>query len=440
MRVIVVGGGIAGLGAAFRLREAGHAVVLLEKDTEVGGRCRSVLWNGVWAVTGAFAFLGSETNLTEQAKKLGIHQPDQLADLTAAHQWNVWVKRKQAVHFGSFDLLGAARHPFIPFGEKARLLATIPALARQVIAGDPRDITSAAAFDDVNACAYFRRYAPTFVDYFLEPCMGMFCGYGEDDFSLAWTVWSSSGRLSWGAKNIWSFKERGAGRLTWALGEHLRQDPGCDLRLGQAVRSVHPQGQGVRIETDAGTVTGDAVVMAVPGNHVAGLMPELDDARRAFFDSVDYAGHHIVYYLLDRPKGELLDTYVLPAADGFKRTGNLRFTDMGNGKTFAHSQWKDWGCRRHAGASDAELLDIAWRDVVDVLPELAATRVLDSFISRQPDAICKRPKGYIAGLQRFQALGRLERVVFCGDYLSNSTVGQSHWSGMQAAEQLMELA
>ena len=42
MRVIVVGAGIAGLGAAYKLREEGHEVVLLEKDTEPGGRCRSV--------------------------------------------------------------------------------------------------------------------------------------------------------------------------------------------------------------------------------------------------------------------------------------------------------------------------------------------------------------------------------------------------------------
>jgi oxygen-dependent protoporphyrinogen oxidase len=177
--------------------------------------------------------------------------------------------------------------------------------------------------------------------------------------------------------------------------------------------------------------------MAVPGNKVSALMPALDAERRAFFDSVDYAGHHIVYYLLDRPKGDLLDTYVLPAADGFRRTGNLRFTDMGNGTTFAHSQWKDWGCRQHADASTADLLTIAWSDVVDALPQLAETRVIDSFISRQPDAICKRPKGYIRSLRRFLDLGPMPRVAFCGDYLTNSTVGQSHWSGLQAAEDLI---
>ncbi|MBS0593803.1 MAG: FAD-dependent oxidoreductase [Proteobacteria bacterium] len=436
MRVIVVGAGIAGLGAAYRLREEGHEVVLLEKAAEPGGRCRSVQWQGLWAVTGAFAFLGSETNLVEQAQKLGLYTPDQLSDLTAAHRWNVLVKRTEALDFGAFDMVAAARHPYIPLGEKARLLAALPRMARQMLKSDPRDITSALALDDVNACEYFRRYSPTFVDYFLEPCMGMFCGYGEDDYSLAWAAWSSVGRLSWSDGTMWSFKERGAGRITWALGQHLAADPGTDYRLGQAVERVEAGADGVRVHLAGESLDGDAVVMAVPGNQVAALMPGLDAARRSFFEQIDYAGHHIVYYMLDRPKGELLDTYVLPAADGFRRTGNLRFTDLGNGRTFAHSQWKDWGCRQHAGASTEELLAIAWADVVDAVPALQGTRVIDSFISLQPHAICKRPKGYVTRLKRFRDLGPLARVAFCGDYLSNSTVGQAHWTGLEAAREL----
>lgn len=441
MRIIVVGGGIAGMGAADRLREAGHDIVLLEQDAEAGGRCRSVQWHGVWAVTGAFAFLGAETNLTDLARKLGIDQPDGMVDLTAAHQWNVLVERKRTVAFGAFDLISAAKHPAIPLLEKAKLLATLPKLAQVAVAGDPRDITTAAALDDVNACEYFRKFSPTFVDYFLEPCVAMFCGYGADDYSLAWTAWSTAGRLSWSGDQIWSFKERGAGRITFELSRSLAADPRVEVRLGCGATEVRHHAIGVEVdivaEGRAETLRGDAVVMAVPGNKVATLMPALDAERRAFFDAIDYAGHHTVYYLLDRPKGDLLDTYVLPAADGFRRTGNLRFTDIGDGTTFAHSQWKDWGCRQHAGASTADLLTIAWSDVVDALPQLADTRVIDSFISRQPDAICKRPKGYIRNLRRFRDLGPLPRVAFCGDYLTNSTVGQAHWSGLTAAQELM---
>lgn len=440
MRVIIVGGGIAGLGAAWRLRELGHEVVLLEQEAEPGGRCRSVHWQGRWADTGAVAFLGSEDNLLEQARKLGIGGPDQLVDITGTQRWNVLVQRRALVDIGAFDLSAAARHPMIPLREKARLLAALPRLTRLAMAADPREITSTAALDDENACAFFRRLSPTFVDYFLEPCMGMFCGYGEEDFSLAWLAWSAAGRLSWSGDHVWTFREGGAGRLTREMGRALAADPGVELRLGSRALAVRDTGTRVRVDVDDGQAAhgleADAAILAVPGHCVARLLPALDTARRRFLEGIDYAGHHILYYLLDRPQGALRDTCVLPAADGFRRTGNLRFTDLGNGTTFAHAQWKDHGCRAHAQASDDELLDLAWADAQEALPELRGTRRIDSFAARQPAAICKRPQGYIRQLRAFHALGPLPRIGFCGDWLSNSTVGQSHWTGLQAAEAL----
>lgn len=442
MHVIVAGAGIAGLGAAWRLREEGHRVTLVEQGAEVGGRCRSVPWHGLWPVTGAFAFLGAEGNLVDLSKKLGLYTTASVVDLTAAHRWNVLIDRREVVDFGAFDLMAAARHPRIPFAEKARLLTTLPKLVRQMMAADPEDIASVADFDDVSACDYFRRHSPTFVDYFLEPCMGMFCGYAEEDFSLAWTVWSSTGRLSWaGDSGMWTFRERGAGRLTWALGEHFAQDPGTALRLRHTLTQLEFDDAGVSAQAlgpqGPVSIRADAAVVALPGHRVAPVMRGLDDARRAFFDQIDYAGHHILYYLLDRPRGELLDTYVLPAADGFRRTGNLRFTDLGDGRTFAHAQWKEPGCRQHADAAPQELLDLAWADMLDAVPALRGTRVIDRLASPQPAAICKRPVGYIAALRRWRELGPLPRVAFCGDYLSNSTVGQSHASGVRETEALM---
>ncbi len=443
MRVAVVGGGIAGLGAAYRLREGGHDVVLLEKESEPGGRCRSLLWNGQWIVRGAFAFIGSETNLQDLARKLGIYRDEQLVDMTPWHRWNVLVKRKEVVRFEEFSLLDAARHPFIPALEKAKLLATLPAIARQVLAGDPRDITSSIDFDDVNACEYFRRFSPAFVDYFLEPCLALFCGYGPDDYSLAWTLWGASGRHAW-ANSWWSFGERGTGRLTWELGRFLERDGGTDYRLGCHVQEVRYGRDGVTVEAQAAgaqqTIRADAAVIAVPGTKVAAIMPGLDSERAAFFGQIDYSGHHIAYFLLDRAKGGLPDSYVLPAADGFLRSANFSFSDLANGQTLAFSEWKDRGCREHAAATSEELLDLSWRDFVDVLPELGGTRVIDRFISLQPEAICKRPKGYVTSIKKFRDLGPLDRVVFCGDYLANSTVGQAHWSGVTAAEQLMARA
>jgi len=176
MQIAVVGGGIAGLGAAFRLREAGHDVVLLEKEAEPGGRCRSLLWQGQWIVRGAFAFIGSESNLVELARKLGIYRADAIVDMTPWHRWNVLVKRKEVARFQEFNLLDAAKHPAIPLVEKTRLLAALPTLAKAALTYDPDDITSSVDHDTISACDYFERYSRTFVDYFLEPCLALFCG------------------------------------------------------------------------------------------------------------------------------------------------------------------------------------------------------------------------------------------------------------------------
>eukprot|EP01051_Picozoa_sp_SAG22_P028994 SAG22_NODE_10513_length_530_cov_1.651972_2_plen_49_part_01 len=43
---VVVGGGIAGLATAGRLRRAGYEVTLLEKNDRVGGRCDYLEWGG----------------------------------------------------------------------------------------------------------------------------------------------------------------------------------------------------------------------------------------------------------------------------------------------------------------------------------------------------------------------------------------------------------
>ena len=50
MHTVVVGGGIAGLGAAWKLREAGVDVTIVDANPDVGGRCRSFHWHDMWLI------------------------------------------------------------------------------------------------------------------------------------------------------------------------------------------------------------------------------------------------------------------------------------------------------------------------------------------------------------------------------------------------------
>src|SRR5262245_25014628 len=58
--VAVVGGGIAGLGAAHTLKKAGVDVTVFEAASEAGGRMRSQQWGGTWVDRGAEFFADTD--------------------------------------------------------------------------------------------------------------------------------------------------------------------------------------------------------------------------------------------------------------------------------------------------------------------------------------------------------------------------------------------
>lgn len=185
MRVAIVGAGIAGLGAALRLREKGHEVTVFERASNAGGRCGSIHWWGEWRITGAFAFITSEDNLIAQARSLGIYDTLPRVELTEDHEQFLLYRRSKLIKQRSFAVADILRNEAIPIREKAALGLAFPKLAGQLVRNDPRDLTTAAQLDTDTACGWFRRHSPAFVDYYLEPTMQMFCGYGEDDYSLA---------------------------------------------------------------------------------------------------------------------------------------------------------------------------------------------------------------------------------------------------------------
>ena len=72
MKIAVVGGGISGLSAAYRLREAGHEPTVFEASTEVGGKIHSERRNGYLVEHGPNGFLSSRVAVLDLAKDLGL--------------------------------------------------------------------------------------------------------------------------------------------------------------------------------------------------------------------------------------------------------------------------------------------------------------------------------------------------------------------------------
>ncbi|MGL4743112.1 MAG: FAD-dependent oxidoreductase, partial [Phycicoccus sp.] len=138
MQVIVVGGGIAGLGAARDLRRAGAEVTVVEKGGEIGGRCRSTRFAGQDVALGAFAFPERDTALTRLADELGLRDDDIVQDLTTGHLLRLFRRDGRTDDVASITPAHLLTIPFVPLRERAAVARLGLLAARMAVTGGYR--------------------------------------------------------------------------------------------------------------------------------------------------------------------------------------------------------------------------------------------------------------------------------------------------------------
>ncbi len=92
-KVVVIGGGIAGLTAAFRLKQAGIEVTLLEKNERLGGAIHSVKENGFLVEIGPNTILETSPKVTELIRDAGLEKEKVYANDQAKNRYIVRNKK-----------------------------------------------------------------------------------------------------------------------------------------------------------------------------------------------------------------------------------------------------------------------------------------------------------------------------------------------------------
>lgn len=268
MRILVVGGGIAGLSAAWELERRGAAVTLVESRDRLGGNIHTITDGPYRVEAGPHSFLGSAESIFRLARELGIEDRLRPAAPSAALRYIFHDGQLKALPTGPLSFLST---PLLSAKTKWRFL-TEPFRKMH----HPPE-TSVA--DWMRA-----HFGPDFVDHFIAPFVsGIYAGDAERlcmsaAFPKFYGFEQATGSMIGGAlrymraqqrlrgesadplprrKGTWTFDE-GMDVLVSALEKQLK----ARIYTGTALRSLRREADGWHAALEGEQERFDGVVMA----------------------------------------------------------------------------------------------------------------------------------------------------------------------------------
>jgi protoporphyrinogen/coproporphyrinogen III oxidase len=388
--IIIAGGGISGLSAAFELTRRGVRFCLLEASDRVGGLIRTEQHGGFTIDAGADSMLANKPPARVLCEEAGL--TPRLQPMRARHAFVLSGDRLYPLPSPSvlglpLTLRAAAGFELLPVAARFRVLL------EPFLPAGPEEDESIASF-------FTRRFGAAAAALVGQPLLGGIHAGDTTRLSVRslfpnlveaerrGSVLRALGRTQPQAGGAFLSLSGGMETLPRALADGI--PPGA-IRLGAGVGAIRRVEDGWRVETSIGTQRADAVILATPVHATARLLAEVDaDAARLLAD-IPHASTVSVVLAWRR------DAIAHPlAGSGFVvARGNVRVTAC----TWISSKWDGRAPAGHAllrafiggvhdpaaiGLADDELTPIAVRDLTRILGIRAAPEW--SRVFRWPDA------------------------------------------------------
>jgi oxygen-dependent protoporphyrinogen oxidase len=310
VRVAVVGGGMAGLAAAYELASSGAEVVVLEGSDRLGGKLR------LGEVGDLTLDLGAESILARRPEGLDlIHAVGLDGEVVNPHTSSASIWTRGELRTMPPTVMG------IP--------ADLAALAESGIAEVDAHVVPVAD-EDVSVAEFVTaRLGHEVLDRLVEPLLGGVYAGHSDQLSLRATApqiaalgpdllaGAAQSRAEATASGpVFAGLVGGVGQLPAAVAA----TPGIEVRLDATVRTVARTAEGWRLSvgptTDVETLDVDAVVVAAPAPAAARLLAEVAPDAAFALAAIDYASVAIVTYVFDEPTAFEGSGFLVPPVDG----------------------------------------------------------------------------------------------------------------------------
>lgn len=416
--VAVVGGGVSGLAAAFRLRKLLGplaTITVIEQTDRVGGKLRTVELGGRSYDVGAEAFLARRGEAIELINEIGLG--DQLVHPTSASATVRAGGRINPLPGHTFQGVPAS-------AEAVRGVLSDDAVAR--VAHEPDLPPIRLDGEDVSVGKLLReRFGPEVTNRLVDPLLGGVYAGHADGLSLRATMAPLAGALDRGAGSLVAAvtalvpapPQQGAkrppvfGTLRDGLGsltDQLAKLADATIEFGRPVRRLSRREAGWTVEFGDHALDVDGVVLAVPAPAAAKLLADVAPVASAAFGGVELASMAVVSLVLPADVAVPRNSGVLIAGDDQWADGT-RFTAKAftySSRKWAHLDGEDTLVIRGSvgKAGEAAALQVDDEDLIrGVRADLAE---LTGVTTAPIDAMVTRWGG---GLPQY-AVGHLDRV------------------------------
>ena len=442
VRVVVIGGGLAGITAAIALAESGADVTLLEARPRLGGATCSFHRDGLIVDTGQHVFLGCCSAYRGLLAKLGMTEHAPLQDrfdvtvLAPGGSAPRQARLRRTALPGPLHMLPAlGRYPFLSWAERAQV--SRPALAMRFV--DPAaPAADTQRFGDwLAARGQTERARRALWDLFSVSALNI---AGDDaSLALAATV-VKTGLLGKNNAADIGVPALPLGELHGDAAATLLAKLGAQVTLGAKVAAIDSAVEGsdgfrVRL-AQGGDIPADAVVLAVPHEKAAplvppGALPAATVQGWAGLGASPIVNVHVIY---DRPVTDLPFAAAIdsPVQWVFDRT---RISGMGGpGQYLAISLS---AADEYADVPAARLREQFVPALAELFPAARDARVTEFFVTRERRATFRQTPG--SGALRPKAATQRPGLVLAGAWTDTGwpdTMEGAVRSGLAAAVEL----